>query len=207
MTPREALAAEAARHILLFDGAYGTEIQARRLGEADFAGELGLSADQKGNNDILALTHPDVVAAITRAYLEAGSDIVSTNTFSANRISQADYAAQDIVAGINLAAARIAREAQIRDLRAAPARARGTARAPCPCPARLQRRTDARMADRERFRAVIADRVRTFRQCRATPSEPDRRSLRSTPACLLPANLAPLNGRGPQRRCETHPAS
>jgi 5-methyltetrahydrofolate--homocysteine methyltransferase len=111
MTPREALAAEAARRILLFDGAYGTEIQARRLGEADFAGELGLTADQKGNNDILALTRSDVVAAITRAYLEAGSDIVSTNTFSANRISQADYAAQDLVAGINIAAAKIAREA------------------------------------------------------------------------------------------------
>jgi 5-methyltetrahydrofolate--homocysteine methyltransferase len=111
MTPREALTAEAAKRILLFDGAYGTEIQAHRLSEADFAGELGLHADQKGNNDILALTRPDVVAAITRAYLEAGSDIVSTNTFSANRISQTDYRAQDLVAGINLAAARIAREA------------------------------------------------------------------------------------------------
>ena len=93
MNPRETLITEAARRILLFDGAYGTEIQERALSEADFAGGLGLSADQKGNNDILALTRPDVVAAITRAYLEAGSDIVSTNTFSANRISQADYAA------------------------------------------------------------------------------------------------------------------
>jgi 5-methyltetrahydrofolate--homocysteine methyltransferase len=111
MTPRETLTTEAAQRILLFDGAYGTEIQARRLDEADYAGELGLSADQKGNNDILALTRPDVVRAITRAYLEAGSDIVSTNTFSANRISQADYAAQELVADINLAAARIAREA------------------------------------------------------------------------------------------------
>ncbi|HEX9806008.1 MAG TPA: homocysteine S-methyltransferase family protein [Alteraurantiacibacter sp.] len=111
MTPREVLAAEAAKRILLFDGAFGTEIQARRLGETDFAGELGLCADQKGNNDILALSRPDVIAAITRAYLEAGSDIVSTNTFSANRISQADYAAQHLVADINLAAARIARDA------------------------------------------------------------------------------------------------
>lgn len=111
MTPREVLAAEAAKRILLFDGAFGTEIQACRLGETDFAGELGLCADQKGNNDILALSRPDVIAAITRAYFEAGSDIVSTNTFSANRISQADYAAQDLVADINLAAARIARDA------------------------------------------------------------------------------------------------
>lgn len=109
MTPREALTAEAAKRILLFDGAYGTEIQARHLGEPDFAGRLGLSADQKGNNDILALTRPDVIAAITRAYLEAGSDIVSTNTFSANRISQTDYAAQGLVADINLSAAQIAR--------------------------------------------------------------------------------------------------
>ena len=109
MTPRQVFAAEAAKRILLFDGAFGTEIQTCGLGEADFAGVLGLSADQKGNNDILALTRPDVIAAITRAYLEAGSDIVSTNTFSANRISQADYAAQDLVAKINLAAARIAR--------------------------------------------------------------------------------------------------
>jgi 5-methyltetrahydrofolate--homocysteine methyltransferase len=109
MNPRETLITEAARRILLFDGAYGTEIQERALSEADFAGGLGLSADQKGNNDILALTRPHVVAAITRAYLEAGSDIVSTNTFSANRISQADYAAQDLVSDINLSAARIAR--------------------------------------------------------------------------------------------------
>nr|WP_166181169.1 homocysteine S-methyltransferase family protein [Altererythrobacter segetis] len=110
MNPRDALAAEAAERILLFDGAYGTEIQTLALSEADFADTLGLSADQKGNNDILALTRPDAVAAITRAYLEAGSDIVSTNTFSANRISQTDYAAQDLIADINAAAARIARE-------------------------------------------------------------------------------------------------
>ncbi len=111
MSAREALAAEAAERILLFDGAFGTEIQVRRLGEADYAGNLGLAADQKGNNDILALTRPDVIADITRAYLAAGSDIVSTNTFSANRISQADYAAEQLVADINLAAANIARAA------------------------------------------------------------------------------------------------
>lgn len=109
MTRREVFVAEAGRRLLLFDGAYGTEIQARRLNEADFAGQLGLSADQKGNNDILALTRPDVVARITRAYLEAGSDIVSTNTFSANRISQTDYGAEHLVAEINFEAARIAR--------------------------------------------------------------------------------------------------
>jgi len=111
MSARQSLIAEAHQRILLIDGAFGTEIQNRRLGEADYAGSLGLTHDQKGNNDILALTRPDVVADITRAYLAAGSTIVSTNTFSANRISQADYGAEALVAEINCASARIARAA------------------------------------------------------------------------------------------------
>jgi 5-methyltetrahydrofolate--homocysteine methyltransferase len=109
MSAREQLLAEAAKRVLIFDGAFGTQIQQRKLSEADYAGTLGLPADQKGNNDILALTRPDVIADITRAYLEAGSDVVSTNTFSANRISQADYKAEHLVRDINLASARIAR--------------------------------------------------------------------------------------------------
>lgn len=111
MSVREAITATASERILIFDGAFGTEIQRSRLTASDFAGSLGLSEDQQGNNDILALTRPDVIANITRAYLEAGSDIVATNTFSANRISQADYGAQALVAEMNLAAATIAREA------------------------------------------------------------------------------------------------
>ncbi|NVE95870.1 homocysteine S-methyltransferase family protein [Altererythrobacter lutimaris] len=110
MSAREQLQAEAAKRILIFDGAFGTQIQNRKLTEEDYAGDLGLSADQKGNNDILALTRPDVIADITRSYLDAGSDVVSTNTFSANRISQADYAAEDQVAAINIASGKIARE-------------------------------------------------------------------------------------------------
>ena len=109
MSASELLLAEAGRRILVFDGAFGTEIQACKLDEADFAGALGLASSQKGNNDILALSRPDVIAGITRAYLEAGSDIVATNSFSANRISQADYGAEEFVTDINLAAARIAR--------------------------------------------------------------------------------------------------
>lgn len=109
MTPRQSLLAEAAKRILLTDGAWGTEIQARKLGEADFAGDLGLEREQKGNNDILALTRPDVVEAIARSYLEAGSDILSTNTFSSTRISQADYGAEHLVRELNLANAGIAR--------------------------------------------------------------------------------------------------
>lgn len=109
MSVRTDLLALAGERILLFDGAFGTQIQDRRLSEADFAGDLGLRSDQLGNNDILALTRPDVIAEITGAYLAAGSDIVSTNTFSANRISQADYGAQRCVSDINRAAASIAR--------------------------------------------------------------------------------------------------
>ncbi|WP_226663147.1 homocysteine S-methyltransferase family protein [Alteriqipengyuania lutimaris] len=107
---RQTLMQEAAKRVLISDGAFGTQIQNRKLTEADYAGDLNLPADQKGNNDILALTRPDVIADITRAYLDAGSDIVSTNTFSANTISQADYKAEDKVDAINFESARIARE-------------------------------------------------------------------------------------------------
>lgn len=109
MTARDQLLAQAAKRILLTDGAFGTEIQNWKLVEADYAGDLKLAKDQKGNNDILAITKPDVPETITRAYLDAGSDIVSTNTFSANLISQADYGAEHLVRDINVASARIAR--------------------------------------------------------------------------------------------------
>jgi 5-methyltetrahydrofolate--homocysteine methyltransferase len=109
MTKREQLLAAARDRVLIFDGAFGTQIQNRKLTEADYAGDLGLPADQKGNNDILALTRPDVLSDITRAYFEAGSDVVSTNTFSANRISQADYAAEGLVREINVASGKLAR--------------------------------------------------------------------------------------------------
>ncbi|MDR6834435.1 MULTISPECIES: homocysteine S-methyltransferase family protein [unclassified Sphingopyxis] len=106
---REALQAAGQERILLTDGAFGTEIQNWKLAEADYAGSLGLSHDQKGNNDILAITKPEVPETITRAYLDAGSDIVSTNTFSANIISQADYGAEHLVRAINVESAKIAR--------------------------------------------------------------------------------------------------
>lgn len=109
MTPREQFLAEAAKRILIIDGAFGTEIQQRKLTEADYAGSLGLSKDQKGNNDILAITRPEVPEAIHRAYFEAGADIAETNTFSANRISQADYGAEALVREINVESARLAR--------------------------------------------------------------------------------------------------
>jgi 5-methyltetrahydrofolate--homocysteine methyltransferase len=109
MNARDALLAEAAKRILITDGAFGTEIQNWKLAEADYAGNLGLSKDQKGNNDILALTMPDVPESIHRAYFAAGADIAETNTFSANRISQADYGAEHLVRELNVASAQLAR--------------------------------------------------------------------------------------------------
>ena len=106
---RAALLAQARERILITDGAFGTEIQNWKLTEADYAGTLGLARDQKGNNDILALTAPHVPESIHRAYFAAGADIAETNTFSANRISQADYGAEHLVREINLESAKLAR--------------------------------------------------------------------------------------------------
>ncbi len=110
-------AAEIARlleeRILVLDGAMGTMIQRRALGEADFRGDLlaDRPTPQLGNNDLLSLTRPDVIGEIHRAYLDAGADIVETNTFSATSIAMADFGVGDAVREINMAAARIAREA------------------------------------------------------------------------------------------------
>jgi 5-methyltetrahydrofolate--homocysteine methyltransferase len=111
MTKAEEFRAAAAERILLTDGAFGTMIQGYALDEAAYRGAYDTGFDQKGNNDLLVLTRPDVIDAITRQYLDAGSDIVSTNTFNANRISQADYGCEELVRDMNLAAARIARAA------------------------------------------------------------------------------------------------
>ncbi len=106
---RVALLEQAQQRILITDGAFGTEIQNWKLSEADYAGSLGLAKDQKGNNDILALSAPHIPESIHRAYFAAGADIAETNTFSANRISQADYAAEHLVREINLESAKLAR--------------------------------------------------------------------------------------------------
>ncbi|MFN3592307.1 MAG: homocysteine S-methyltransferase family protein [Thermaurantiacus sp.] len=95
--------------IVIKDGPYGTAIQNLGLNEADYGGELDLGHDQKGNNDLLNLTRPDAIAGIARAYAEAGADLLATNTFNANAISQADYGAEALVADINRAGARIVR--------------------------------------------------------------------------------------------------
>ena len=102
-----------ARRIALLDGAMGTMIQRHPLTEADFRGERFKDHDHdlKGNNDLLSITRPDVIKGIHRAYFEAGSDIVETNTFSTTTVSQADYGLEDAVREINLAGAKVAREA------------------------------------------------------------------------------------------------
>ena len=102
-----------ARRILLLDGAMGTMIQRRGLTEADFRGDRFRNhpRDLKGNNDILVLTRPDVIGDIHREYLAAGSDVIETNTFNGQAISQADYGLEPVCYELNLAAARIAREA------------------------------------------------------------------------------------------------
>jgi 5-methyltetrahydrofolate--homocysteine methyltransferase len=109
MTAADALRAEAAKRILIKDGAYGTQVQAERLPEEGYAGALGLAKDQRGNNDLLNLTRPEIVEGIAQRFVDAGADILATNSFNANRISQADYAAEALVVEMNVAAARIIR--------------------------------------------------------------------------------------------------
>jgi 5-methyltetrahydrofolate--homocysteine methyltransferase len=99
----------ASARILIKDGAYGTQVQARRLSEAEYRGALDLARDQKGNNDLLNLTRPELVAEIAGHFADAGADILATNTFNANAISQADYGAAHLVRDINREAARIIR--------------------------------------------------------------------------------------------------
>ncbi len=110
MTVAADIRAAAQDRILIKDGAYGTQIQAERLAEADYRGKLSLNHDQRGNNDLLNLTRPDIVAGIARRFVAAGADILATNSFNATRISQADYGAESLVGDINRAAARIIRE-------------------------------------------------------------------------------------------------
>jgi 5-methyltetrahydrofolate--homocysteine methyltransferase len=116
MTREERIAAlkhAAHERILILDGAMGTMIQRRRLSEADFRGQRFAAHPKplQGNNDLLVLTQPGVIGDIHAAYLAAGADIVSTNTFNAQRISLADYGMEGLAYEINLAAARLARQA------------------------------------------------------------------------------------------------
>ena len=101
------------QRILILDGAMGTMIQRYKLGEADFRGErfAGHGKDLKGDNELLSLVRPDVIAEIHRQYLEAGADVIETNTFGATSIAQGDYDLPELAYELNLVSARLAREA------------------------------------------------------------------------------------------------
>src|SRR5262245_6403501 len=110
-----ALNALMSKRILVLDGAMGTMIQRHRFTEAHFRGDRFARHphDLKGNNDLLVLTRPDVVAAIHHEYLEAGSDIIETNSFSSTAIAQADYGLEPYVYELNVAAAKLAKAAAV----------------------------------------------------------------------------------------------
>ncbi|MHB9101565.1 MAG: methionine synthase, partial [Sulfuricella sp.] len=107
------LHAQLKQRILILDGAMGTMIQTYKLTEADYRGErfAGYGSDLKGNNDLLVLTQPQIIRDIHSAYLEAGADILETNTFNATSIAMADYHMEGLVYEINVAAAKLARDA------------------------------------------------------------------------------------------------
>jgi 5-methyltetrahydrofolate--homocysteine methyltransferase len=101
------------QRILIIDGAMGTMIQLHKLKEADYRGERfkDWPSDVKGNNDLLTLTQPQIIKEIHKQYLEAGADIIETNTFNSQKISLADYHMEELAYELNIAAAKIAREA------------------------------------------------------------------------------------------------
>lgn len=107
------LRAAASERILLLDGAMGTMIQGHKLGEDDYRGErfADWPSDLKGNNDLLSLTRPEVIGTIHEQFLRAGSDVIETNTFNSTTLSQADYGMEGAVEDLNLAGAKLAREA------------------------------------------------------------------------------------------------
>jgi 5-methyltetrahydrofolate--homocysteine methyltransferase len=116
MTPSpviHALQDALSKRVLILDGAMGTMIQRHKLTEADFRGERFIDhpKDLRGNSDLLVLTRPDVIAAVHRQYLEAGADIIETNTFTSTSIAQADYGLESLAYELNLAGARLARAA------------------------------------------------------------------------------------------------
>ena len=116
MTTKQSLQQLADQRILILDGAMGTMIQRYTLTEADFRGDrfANYASDLKGNNDLLSITRPDVITQIHLDYLEAGADIIETNTFNAQRISMADYQMEKLAREINVAAARCAKNAVLK---------------------------------------------------------------------------------------------
>ena len=112
MTRHQRISELLRKRILVLDGGMGTMVQQYKLGETDYRGHLcrDHSCDVKGNNDLLALTKPEVIREIHNGYLEAGADIIETNTFNATSIAMADYRLEHVVKALNREAAKLARE-------------------------------------------------------------------------------------------------
>ena len=146
------------RHILVLDGAMGTMLQQYRLTEDDFRGERfrDFPHELRGNNDLLCLTQPQVVREVHAAFLEAGADIVETNTFNATAVAQADYHTEAFVYELNVAAARLAREAADAFTRRTPEQPRFVAGAVGPMNKMLSLSPDVNDPG---FRAVTFDQV------------------------------------------------
>ena len=106
------LKGQLSERILVLDGAMGTMIQGYQLEQSDFSGERfsNWPVDLKGNNDLLSVTRPDLISEIHTAFLEAGADVIETNTFNANRVSMADYQMESLVRELNISSARLARQ-------------------------------------------------------------------------------------------------
>ena len=112
MTDKPDIVAEAAKRILVLDGAMGTMIQREKPDEATYRGDrfADYPSDVAGNNELLSLTQPEMISGIHAAFVQAGADILCTNTFGASRISQADYGMEDLAYEMNVESVRLARE-------------------------------------------------------------------------------------------------
>lgn len=164
-----ALKAAAKERVLILDGAWGVMIQKRGLDEADFRGERFADhpGQMKGNNDILCLTRPDIVAELHDAYFAAGADISETNTFSATSIGQGEYAQEAAVRDINLAGARLARAAADRWTAKEPHKPRFVAGSIGPLPVMLSMSSDvndpgARKVNFEQVYQAYSEQVRAL---------------------------------------------
>jgi 5-methyltetrahydrofolate--homocysteine methyltransferase len=166
---RQRLEGLLAERILVLDGAMGTMIQGYGLGEEDFRGERFRDhpKELKGDNELLSLTRPDVIAGIHEAFLEAGCDIIETNTFGANAVAQADYDLAAVCREQNLASARIARRAADAFSAKTPAQPRFVAGAIGPTPKTLSLSPDVndpafRALQFDELREAYADQVRSL---------------------------------------------
>jgi len=148
------------KRILIIDGAMGTMIQRHQLTEADYRGDRfkDWHTDVKGNNDLLSLTQPEIIVGIHKQYLEAGADIIETNTFSSTSIAQADYDMQALAYELNVSSAKCARKAADEFTKQDPTRPRFVAGAIGPLNKTLSLSPDV---NNPGFRAVTFDEVAT----------------------------------------------